>query len=101
MLTHLNDEELNDVPRVGPLRRKILKDAIDFYQRIPLQSGVSIATRFRVAKTWHRIAEFAREANSPDDASVAYKTAIASLTELVGEQPQRNGYRWALGTCPS
>ena len=57
MLEHVGDPELNDVPRVGPLRRKILQDAVAFYERIPLQSGVSAEVRFRVAQDLgpHRI----------------------------------------------
>jgi serine/threonine protein kinase len=97
MLTHLNDEELNDVPRIGPLRRRILRDTVGFYQRIPLNSAAPAQLRDRIAGTWHRIGEFARDMNSADDAIPAYRSAIELLDRLVAEQPSRQAYRGKLG----
>jgi len=93
MLGHVLAVELDDVPRVGPMRRKILKDAIAFYERIPLQSRVSAEARFRVAKTWNRIAILGEELNEDELSRRAHYSALATLEVLVAEQPSQANYR--------
>ena len=96
MLAHVGARELDDVPRVGPLRRTILKDAVAFYERIPLQAGVSAEIRFRVAQTWNQIAYLNWDVDETEPARRARDTAIATLERLVTEQPGEVKYRATL-----
>lgn len=96
MLEHVSDSELNDVPRVGPLRRKMLADAIAFYDRLPMQVGVAPEVRFQVAETWDRIASLSWNLNDAARARGAFKTSIATLAPLAAEQPMQNKYQATL-----
>jgi serine/threonine protein kinase len=96
MLTHVSAEELNDLPRVGPLRRKMLKDAIAFYERIPLKSAASANSRFRIAQTWDRIARLSWSLDEYEQASTAFNTAIAAFQQLAAEEPNKLNFRVAL-----
>jgi serine/threonine protein kinase len=96
MLGHVGDRELNNVPRAGPMRRKILNDAIAFYERLPLQSDASAEARFRVAQTWKRIGTLAWELEVYEQATRAHGSAIVLLEGLVAEQPGRTQYRASL-----
>ncbi|MBI3464967.1 MAG: protein kinase [Planctomycetes bacterium] len=93
MLAHVNDPELRDIPRVGPVKRKILKDAVDFYGRIPVQRDASPETRIRIAETWHRIAHLSWSLNEWEQANLPFKTALAMLSQLVAEHPNEVSYR--------
>jgi serine/threonine protein kinase len=99
MLANVNDPELNDVPRVGPLRRKMLRDAIAFYERIPLVATMPQSTHYRVAQTWHRIAEAARKLDEVETSIQAFHRATAQLESLVRDQPKRIEFRNALAGC--
>lgn len=98
MLTHVDDAELNDIPRVGPLRRKILKDAVAFYERIPLQGDVSPQVHMRVAQTWKKIASLSWRLNENDQTRQASSKAISILTRLVADQPGQANYRATLAS---
>jgi tetratricopeptide (TPR) repeat protein len=81
---------------VGPLRRKILKDAIAFYERIPLQSGMSTEVRFRVAETWNHIGNSSYVLDEYEQSRHAYDKAVATIEPLVAEKPGQAKYRAAL-----
>ena len=93
MLAHVNDAELNDVPRVGPLRRKILKDATAFFEQIPLQSGYSDEVRLRVAETWGQISDIGWQLNEVEQSRRAYATSLAALESLRAEHPDSSHYK--------
>jgi eukaryotic-like serine/threonine-protein kinase len=101
MLTNVYDEELNEVPRIGPLRRKLLKDATAFIERIPVPSNAYPVIRFRVAENWLRIADLHLELDEYQQAGEAYKTAIATVASLVAEQPNDKNYRATLAAMHS
>jgi len=96
MLSHLHDPELNDVPRVGPLRRKILRDVIAFYGRIPNTPWMSVEMQFHAASRWHQLADFAWEADDPEKARDAYRRAISGFSRVVELQPAESRYQDAL-----
>jgi tetratricopeptide (TPR) repeat protein len=96
MLGHVGDRELNNVPRAGQVRSKILSDAIALYERLPLESDVSAEARFRVVQTWTRIGKLAWELEVFEQANRAYSSAIVLLEALVGEQPGQTEYRATL-----
>jgi len=93
MLEHVADPELNGAPRVGPLRRKMLKDAIAFYERIPLQTAVNSQARYRIAQTWERIARMSWDLDEYEQARRAGQTAIAMFNQLVKEVRNNSGIR--------
>lgn len=98
MLTNVVDPELNDVPRVGPLRRKILKNTIDFYNRVELSTDSSADIHYRVAQTWHRIALESGDLREPILAVNAYSTAIVLLSRLVNHPSSQMKYRSELAS---
>lgn len=96
LLANVGATELNDVPRVQPVRRKILQDAIQYYERLLVESGNSAAIRFRMAKTWTNIGKLCTDVGDYDSAERAYEPAISLLKQLVAEEPRRDEYRQAL-----
>jgi serine/threonine protein kinase len=92
MLANVNDAELDGVPRVGNLRRKMLIDVIAFYERVSHRANLSREARYRSAETWIRIAVMSRTLNEDQKARSAYATAIKLMESLASENPAETKY---------
>jgi serine/threonine protein kinase len=97
MLANVGDDEFNDLPRIGPLRRKLLNDARGFIERIPMSDRTSPQTRFRLASTWARVAKLHFDLDELPQAERSYGSAVALLTRLVQEFPDDVSFKNALG----
>src|SRR5262249_43832112 len=96
LIANVTDREFDDLPRVGPLRRKMLKDAIAFYERIPLQPELSADTRYRLAGIWRAIAGRSAGLDELDQWQYAFGKAESAFTDLIAEYPERQQYRGQL-----
>lgn len=99
MLANIADPELNEIPRVGPLRRKMLKDAIAFYEQLPAHSGLSPEIRFRLGKTWSSIGNRTQNVDEYELSKEAFARAIDAFQQLVLEQPEKIEYHATLAAC--
>ena len=88
MLANVSDEELNDVPRVGPLRRKLLKDAFAFYEtNVHPSRGFPRRLDCRISQTSgpHRKIEFSQLDDQETGSSCSSNLRSAALSLLLNE----------------
>jgi eukaryotic-like serine/threonine-protein kinase len=85
LIANVSNQELYVVERIGPLRSKMLRDAIAFYERIPLDGSLPLRIRRRFAGAWDRLAWLCREVDENDQARRAYAKAIETMQGLVNE----------------
>jgi serine/threonine-protein kinase len=77
MLTQVAQEELADIPRMGPVRERLLGKALAFYQGFLLENGEDQTIRKEVARASSRVAEIQALLRHHPEAEAAYRTAIA------------------------
>jgi tetratricopeptide (TPR) repeat protein len=100
LLENLSSEELYNVPLAQPARRKILQDALQFYEQFLTQSNNSPRIRYRLARTWPRMGyllEEMGEGGRREDrkGSLAAKcnaTGLSLIEQLAAEEPDNFEY---------
>jgi eukaryotic-like serine/threonine-protein kinase len=76
MLTQVGQEELADVPRMEPVRERLLDKALAFYQGFLRENGDDPAVRKEVARAYGRIGEIQSMLQRVSKAESAYREAI-------------------------
>ena len=89
LLAHASNLEFAEIPQVQPLRKKILVDALAFYDQFTRTSGDSPQLRYRAAVTRERLGKLAGELDELDSAGSAFNGAIAQLEGLLQQYPKR------------
>ncbi len=87
MLTRVSEERLQEVPHGEPLRRDLLQDALEFYQRFLARKGGDPAIRRETALAYRRMGSIYFELGRCVEAEEAYRKAFAMLDELHAESP--------------
>ncbi len=80
MLTQVGQEELVDIPRMEPVRERLLGKALEFYQGFLRENGEDPAIRKEVARAYGRIGEIQSMLHHLSEAEVAYREAMALLS---------------------
>lgn len=97
LLTRVGEETLAQVPEMDVVRAGILQDALRFYEGFLSESGDSDpAVRWETAQAQRRVARILGYLGRSDEAIEHDRLAIARLTTLAVELPQRVDCRVAL-----
>ena len=93
MLTRVGDWQLKDVPQMEQERRRLLEDALAFFQGFLHQDDQDPQTRLEVANAQLRVADIDQELGRYSDAESAYQQAISGHECLADQFPAEWTYR--------
>jgi tetratricopeptide (TPR) repeat protein/tRNA A-37 threonylcarbamoyl transferase component Bud32 len=93
------DDRLAHEPRMELVRRKLLEDALRFYQGFLKERPNDPEVRWEMASTYLRLADMQRRLGQHAAAEESYRAAIALFQALAGEFPKEPGYRYGLAGC--
>jgi tetratricopeptide (TPR) repeat protein len=80
-------EELRNVTGMQPLRKRLLEDALGYYERFLKQRGQDPKLRRELAEAQFNVAMLASEIGRKADAAKAYRAALAIFQELQKTAP--------------
>jgi tetratricopeptide (TPR) repeat protein len=87
MLTRVGEVQLLNVPQMEPVRRKLLDDALRFYQQFLKEQGDSPVIRSKAASAYHRTGMIQFELGQRKEAEQSYRQAITLAENLLAEKP--------------
>jgi serine/threonine-protein kinase len=98
MLTRVANDEgmLTNEPRMELVRRKLMEDALQFYQKFLRQRSTDPAVRWEVAMAYLRVGDLRKMLGQAADAETAYRAAIDLYKGLADEFPQIPSSRFDL-----
>jgi tetratricopeptide (TPR) repeat protein len=96
LLEHASNPDLAQVPLVQPTRKRILEDALNFYEQLHLASSDSANLRLRAAVTRLRLGVLAAEMGQNDLSEKMFVDAQVRLEELAHQFPNVASYRYEL-----
>jgi serine/threonine-protein kinase len=101
MLVRVSEDRkrLAHEPGMELVRRKLLEDALEFYQGFLKESPTDPLIRAETASTYLRLADVQRTLGQHADAEKTYGRAIALFQGLAAEFPKRPSYRFELAGC--
>jgi tetratricopeptide (TPR) repeat protein len=97
LLTRMG-EELAGVPRMQPLQRKFLMQALEFYKEFAGQEGTDRETRFEMGLAYRRVAIIQQALGQLAEAKKAAEQAASLFEKLVAEFPDEPRYRAELAS---
>jgi eukaryotic-like serine/threonine-protein kinase len=103
MLTQVGQEDLADIPRMEPVRERLLGKALAFYQGFLRENGDDPGIRQEVARAYGRIAEIQSMLQHLPEAEAAYREAVALTSPPIARSPDADdrsdlaGYQGELG----
>jgi serine/threonine protein kinase/Flp pilus assembly protein TadD len=98
-LESIGDRTLADVPQMEKLRKKLLDDSLEFYEKLLAQNPGDPAVRFAVARVYVRVAHISQAFANWNDAIRQNEAAIAILEDLLRLEPSNASFRAELGTA--
>jgi serine/threonine protein kinase/Tfp pilus assembly protein PilF len=98
-LENVGDETLADVPQLEQLRKKLLEDALGFYEKLLEENPDDTSVRFAAARVYVRVAMINQAFGNWNEAIKQNDKAIAVLEDLVQAEPSSASYRMELGTA--
>jgi tetratricopeptide (TPR) repeat protein len=98
-LERVGDQTLANVPQMEQLRKKLLEDALEFYEELLAENTDDAPVRFAVARVYVRVALIHQGFAGWDESIRLNEKAIAILEDLVGSQPSNQSYRFELATA--
>jgi hypothetical protein len=94
--TQMSEEELADSSAVQEVRRKMLEEALKYYQGFIAQHGDDPAIRDELAGSYQQVAAILEEIGTGADALAAMEQAGQLLAKLVHEDPTAERQIWLL-----
>jgi tetratricopeptide (TPR) repeat protein len=103
MLTEISEGEqfLKNEPRFEQVRRKLLEQALAYYQKFLQQKSDDPIVRLATAEAYGRVAGIHRELGSPEIAENSYRESIRLLEQLHKDFPDDVKYAAHLGIACS
>jgi eukaryotic-like serine/threonine-protein kinase len=89
LLTRVGAEELADVPQMAPVRKKLLLDAQEFYQKFLAERGDDPTVRHLAARAYGRLGDIQELLGEHAAAEQHYRQAIALEESSAAEPAQR------------
>jgi serine/threonine protein kinase/tetratricopeptide (TPR) repeat protein len=99
LLAEVGEVDLADVPHLEPVRERLLRRALGFYQRFLARRGADPALRQETARVLGRVGDIQELLGKPGEAEPAYDQAIALLEPLAAGSPGAAGPRRELARC--
>jgi tetratricopeptide (TPR) repeat protein/tRNA A-37 threonylcarbamoyl transferase component Bud32 len=96
MLTRVAQEQLRDMPRMEPVQRQLLEDAVEFYQDLVRQNADDPETRYETGRAHRRLGNLYRWRHQLERAESSQREGLALLERLVAESPTVPAYRQEL-----
>ncbi len=93
MLTRVGQERLAREPRLEPLRRELLEEALRFHERFLLVRGNDTVLSLEAARAWLRAADVRALLGDHEAAARAYRLALDRFAALTKAEPGRPGHR--------
>ncbi len=93
----VSDEDLLNQPGMQPLRQKLLRRSLDYYQRFLAQREGDPAIAQELAATYYRMGKITEALESPAQALPFYDRAAHSQQQLLAEVPDDRARLDALG----
>jgi tetratricopeptide (TPR) repeat protein/tRNA A-37 threonylcarbamoyl transferase component Bud32 len=93
LLTWVGDGHLAHVPRMEPVRRQVLEDALAFYQQFLHDQDPAPAVRREVGRAYGRVGRIYSMLRRHAEAAAAYRHGAALLEELAADFPTVPEYR--------
>jgi serine/threonine-protein kinase len=95
MLTQVSEDEdqLFDLPRVAEVRRRLLEEALAFYQGLSQEDSQDPEVRAETARAYLRVGGINDELGRHAEAEGAYRAALSRLGQLAAEHPDVPDYR--------
>src|SRR3989442_12146226 len=87
MLTRVGQERLANVPQMEPVRRELLQDALNFYQRFLQKNSDDPVIRRETAWAYRRLAEIHRNFGRYAEAETGFRKAFAMFGEMEAQSP--------------
>jgi serine/threonine protein kinase/Flp pilus assembly protein TadD len=100
LYTQLADE-MDWLPRMQPLQRKFLLQALEFYKEFARQGGSDPEVRFETARAYRRAGQIEVNLGHPAEAERATRQVIALLEKLVEQSPNEARFRAELAASYS
>jgi tetratricopeptide (TPR) repeat protein len=85
--TTVSESKLLDVPGLQPLRKELLKRALNYYQGFIRQRGADRSVRAELAATYYRVARITEQIGSSENALAAHREALALYDDLIRAHP--------------
>jgi tetratricopeptide (TPR) repeat protein/tRNA A-37 threonylcarbamoyl transferase component Bud32 len=98
MLTRVGQERLANEPRMEKVRRDLLENALQFYQRFLDEKSRDPDVRFETVRAFQRVGDIQEMLGDHAKAEKAHCSAVAFLEELIAEKPREPKYRKALAS---
>jgi serine/threonine protein kinase/predicted Zn-dependent protease len=92
-------EEMDGQPRMQPLQRKFLLQALKFYDEFAKQAGDDPEIRFEAGRAYHRAGSIEILLGRRPEAERALRSAIARFEKLAAESPAEVRHRVELAGC--
>jgi tetratricopeptide (TPR) repeat protein len=98
-LARVGDQTLADLPQMEQLRKKLLEDALEFYEQLVLQNPNDPSARFAAARVYVRAAMINQTFGNFKEAIQLNDKSIVVLQDLARIEPTNASYRMELGTA--
>jgi serine/threonine protein kinase len=99
MFTQVAEKWLSQQPRLEPLQRQFLEDALHFYEGFAAEEDTDPEVRLETGNAYRRVGEIQKKLGELAKAEEALNRAIALLEPLVAEFPDEPKNRAALALC--
>ena len=93
MLTRVGEEELANVPQMGPVRKVLLEDALEFYLEFLETNPTDPELRFGTAQALRRVAAIYHHLGQNAPWEHVFRRAITTSEALVQQYPLDGKYR--------
>jgi serine/threonine protein kinase len=97
MFTQVAEKWLAQQPRLEPLQREFLEEALRFYQRFAEEPSADPELRLEAGTAYLRVAEIQKKLGDCGRAEESFNRAIGLLEQLVADYPHEPRYRAELG----
>jgi tetratricopeptide (TPR) repeat protein/tRNA A-37 threonylcarbamoyl transferase component Bud32 len=99
MFTQVAEKWLAQQPRLEPLQKQFLEDALHFYEEFAQERSTEPELRLETGKAYRRAGEIQQKLGELANAEEALDRAIALLKELLKDFPNESRYRAALAAA--
>jgi tetratricopeptide (TPR) repeat protein len=93
MLTRVATKDLAHTPQMTSVQRKLLGDALAFWQALLEKRPTDAAVRRQAGRSYQLMGQINRKLGQPDQARVNYDQAVAILQQLAADYPEATAYR--------
>ena len=96
MFTQVAEKWLSQQPRLEPMQREFLEEALHYYQEFAEDQSTDPELRLAASEAYRRVADIQDKLGESAKATEALNRAIALVEQLVAQSPEQARYRAAL-----